>query len=98
MHDTALIRDHSVATHKDIVRNCLSENLHFQDVCNDLFGFPVYIWVNKRDVIVACDDVSERGQSLFYALYRDSIGKRIAEMLKLLVGGGGGHEQAMAIA
>ena len=78
MHDTALIRDHSVATHKDIVRNCLSENLHFQDVCNDLFGFPVYIWVNKRDVIVACDDVSEGGQSLFDALDGDRIGEGVA--------------------
>jgi hypothetical protein len=61
MDDPALICDRTIATHEDIVGDGLTENLDFKHIGDYLFGFPIDIWMHEGDVVVACDDVSERG-------------------------------------
>ena len=54
--------------------------------------------MHQRDVVIARDDVPERAQPLLDALDRDGGGQRIPEVLELLVGGGGGDQEAVAVA
>lgn len=49
-------------------------------------------------MIVAADDVSKRGESLFYSLDLDAVGDRVAEVLEFLVGGSGGNEETFLVA
>ena len=73
MYETALVRDCAVAPDEDVVGDGLSEDLDFEHVGDDLLCLAVDVWVHERDVVVACDDVSEGGQSLFDALDRDGV-------------------------
>lgn len=48
-------------------------------------------------MVVGHDDVSERGQALFYALDFHRVGYAVAQVLQLLVRRAGGDEQALAV-
>ena len=48
-------------------------------------------------MVVGADDVAERGEALFYALDLDGVGDRVAQVLELLVGRGGGDEEAFSV-
>jgi hypothetical protein len=61
MDDPTLICDRRVTAHKDIVGDGLPENLDFEHVGDNLFGFPIDIRMHESDVVVARDDISERG-------------------------------------
>lgn len=98
VNDTALVRDDGITADKHVVRDRLPENLHLQDIGNDLLRLAVDIGVDEGNVVVACDDVSERRKALLYALDRDGVGERVPEMLELLVRGRGGDKKAMAVA
>ncbi len=97
VHDATLIRDHGVTAHQHVVGDGLPEDLHLQHIRDDFLRFPVNIWVDQGNIIVARDDVPECRQSLLYPLDRDCIGEGIAQVLKLLVCGGGGYEQAVTV-
>ena len=98
MDKTALVGDSAIASHKDVISDRLSENLDLEHVGNDLLRLAINVWVHKRDVIVACDDVTERREPLLYYLDRDGVRQRVPEVLELLVGGGRWDKQAMTVA
>lgn len=88
MHQTALIRDRTVAPHQNVVGDCLPEHLDLEDICDDLFCFPIDIWMDESDIVVTCDDISEGRKSFFNSLDGDGVWEGVAQMLELLVGGG----------
>lgn len=49
-------------------------------------------------MVVCADDVSQRGEALFYSLDLDAVGDGVAEMLQFLVGGRGRDEEAVFVA
>jgi hypothetical protein len=54
--------------------------------------------VHERDIVVARDNVAEGREALLDALDGDGGREGIAQVLQLLVGGGVGHEEAVAVA
>jgi hypothetical protein len=86
-----------VRANKDVVGDCLSENLDTQNIGNDLLGLALQIRVDKGDVVVAANDVAESGKALFDTLDLYIIGDAVAQMLELLVGCAGGDEQTSAV-
>jgi hypothetical protein len=98
MDETALIGDCTIRADEDVVGDRLAEHLDFEHIRDDLLRLAIDVGVYERDVVVARDDVSERRQTLFYALERDGLRERVAQVLQLLVGRGRGHEQPVAVA
>jgi hypothetical protein len=97
MYESTLIRYRAIASDEDIVRDRLSEDLNLENIGDDLLCLPIDVGVNKRNVVVACNDVPQGRQTLFYPLNGDGLREGVAKVLKLLIGGRGGNEQAMAI-
>ena len=60
MHETTLVGDSTVAADQDVVCNGLPEHFDLQHVGDDLFRFTIDVWVYKRDVVIAGNDISER--------------------------------------
>ncbi len=54
--------------------------------------------MNQCHVVVARDDVAQSGETFFYTLNLDTIGKRVANMLELLICGGVGKQQTLLVA
>ena len=73
VHETTLIRDRAITSNKNVFCNCLPENLNLEDISNNFFGLPVYIWVDHGDVIVARDNISQCRETFFDTLNRDSV-------------------------
>lgn len=86
MYEAALVCYRAVAAHQDVVCDRLTENLDFQDIGDDLFCFAVDVWVDEGDVVIACNNISECGESLFDSLDGYGLGEGISQVLELLVG------------
>lgn len=97
MYKPALVRDRAIAAHQDVIGDGLSEDLDLEDIGDDLLGLAVDVWVDEGDVVVARDDVSERGESLFYPLDRDGVWQRVSQVLELLVRCRRWDKQAVAV-
>ena len=97
MHQRALVADPAIAPHEDVIGDGLTEDLDLEDVGDDLLRLSVDIGVDERHVVVGGDDVAEGGEALLNALEGDSGGERVAEVLKLLVGGGGRDEETVSV-
>ena len=98
MHQTALVAQAHVRAHKHIVRDRLAEHLHPQDVGNDFLRLALEVRVDEGNVVVGGNDVAEGREALLDALDAHAVGERVAQVLQLLVRGGGGDEQALAVA
>ncbi len=98
MYEPALVRDRAVRADEHVVRDRLAEHLYLEHVRDDLLRLAIDVGVHKRDVVVARDDVAERGEALLDALQRDRVRERVAHVLQLLVRRRRGHEQAVAVA
>ena len=83
--DTTGVAQAHVRANKDVVGNCLSEDLDTQNIGDDLLGLALQIRVDKGDVVVAANDVTEGGKALFNALDLYIVGDAVAQMLELLV-------------
>lgn len=94
----AAVRERAERADERVARDGLSEDLDAEDVADDFFCFSVELRVHQRHVVVARDDVAERGETLFDALDDDLVGEAVAEHLQLLVGGGARDEQALSVA
>ena len=102
MHQTALVREHAVAPHQRVPRDRLPEHLHAQHVRHDLLrllaltlprlAYAVQIRVEQRHVVVARNQVAQRGQPLVHTLHHHFVGKRVADVLQLRVYNEGGEE------
>jgi len=97
MDNPTLICDGTITAHEDIIGDGLAENLDLEHVGDYLFGFPIEIWMHESDVVVAGDNIPERGEALFYPLYGDRVREGVAEMLQFLIGGRGWHKQSVTI-
>lgn len=79
--ESSLVRDRTITSDEDVVSDGLSENLDFEDISDDFFCLSVDVGVHKGDVVVACDDVSEGGETFLDTLDGDGIGERISQVL-----------------
>jgi hypothetical protein len=98
VHKSTLVGNSAIAPDEDVVCDSLPKDLDLEDVCDDLLRLAVEIWMYEGDVVVACDDISERGQTLFYSLEGDGVREGVAQVLELLVSRGGGYEKTISVA
>jgi hypothetical protein len=94
----ALIADGAIAPDEDVIGDGLTEDLDLEDVGDDLLGLAIEVRVDEGDVVVAGDDVAQRGETFLDALDGDAVGEAVAEVLEFLVGRRGRNEEAMSIA
>lgn len=95
---THLVGEGTVRANEDVGGNGLAEDLDLEGVGNNLFRLAVNVGVDERDVVVAGNHVAEGRQPLLDTLDGNGGRERVAEVLQLLVGRGGGHEEAVAVA
>jgi len=98
MHNSPLITQCHITPHQDIIRDSLPKHFYLQCICDDFLRLPLQIRVYERHVVIAADDVSERGQPFFYTLDLYRRGEGVTQMLQLLVGGGCWDEEAVSVA
>ena len=67
------------------------------DCYSHLLGLTLQIRVHDCDMVVAANNIAERGEALFYALDFDFGRKRVTQMLQFLVCGGCGDEKTFAV-
>lgn len=53
--------------------------------------------MDERDIVVAGDNISESGKTFFDPLDGNRGRERVTEVLQLLVGGGGGDKETVAV-
>lgn len=96
--EAALVRERAVRADKNVGRDRLPENLDLEDVGNDLLSLAVDVRVDKRDVVVAGDDVAKGREPLLDPLDRDRGREGVADVLQFLVGARRGEEETVPIA
>ena len=80
-----------------MVGHRVAQDVDLQDVGDEFLCVGLEIRVHERDVVVAGDDVAERGEALVDAADGDGVGEGVAQVLQFLVGGGGREQQAVAV-
>jgi hypothetical protein len=98
MHDSTHIVEHGVAAHQRILGNRGLEGLDPQGVTDDLLGEPVDLGVHQGHVVVAGNAVAQGRQLLLNPADHHRLWQGIADPLELVVRGGAGDQQALAIA
>jgi len=88
----------SVRANEGVFSDRSTEGLDSEDVADDFFSLAGEISVDQGNVVVGADAVTEGGEALFNALDLDGIGKRVAEMLELLISGNGRNDEAVLVA
>mmetsp|Transcript_9594 Transcript_9594/g.40198 ORF Transcript_9594/g.40198 Transcript_9594/m.40198 type:complete len:314 (+) Transcript_9594:222-1163(+) len=73
VHDASLVRELAVRPDENLPRHGLAENLYAQHVGDNLLRLLVDVGMDERDVVVARDAVSQRGQPLIDALHDDVV-------------------------
>ena len=97
VNKTTLVGDRAITSDKDVIGNCLSEDFDLENIRNDFFGLTINVGVHESDVVVACNNVSECGKSLFYTLNGHGIGEGVPQVLELLVGSCRWHEETVTV-
>ena len=97
MHEPPPITQTEVTPDQHVLRDRLPEDLDAEHVRDELLRLALHVRMHERDVVVARDDVAQRAEALLDALDPDGARQRVAQVLQLLVGGGGGHEEAVAV-
>ena len=98
MDEPSLVCDRAVRADEDIFGDGLAEDLDLEDVRDDLLRLAVDVGMNERDVIVACDNVTERGETLLDTLEGDGVWEGVTEVLELLVRRRRWYKKPMAVA
>lgn len=98
MYKPTLVRNCTITTNEDVIGNRLSEDFDLEHIRDDFFCFPIDIWMHEGNIVVACNDVSERGETFFDSLDGYCVGEGVSDVLEFLVGCGGGDEEAMSVA
>lgn len=81
MDKPPLVGDRAVRANEDVVCDRLAEDLDLEHVRDDLLCLAIDVGVHERDVVIAGDDVAERGEPLLNALEGDGFWEGIAQML-----------------
>jgi hypothetical protein len=97
VYEATLVGNRTVGANKDVIGDGLAEYLHFEHISNDFFSLTIDVRMDECDIVIACDHVSEGGETLLDTLDRDSIGERVTEVLQLLVCCSRGDKEAMPI-
>jgi hypothetical protein len=58
MYESSLICDRTIAPDEDVVCDGLSEDLDFENVCDDLLCLAVNVGVDEGNIVVACNDIA----------------------------------------
>jgi hypothetical protein len=98
MDEPAVVAQGHVGAGENVGGDGLAEDLDAQSVGDDLLGFALEVRMNEGDVVVGADNVTEGGEAFFNPLDGDGRGKGVADVGEFLVGGGGGEEEAFAVA
>ena len=53
-----MVRYSAIASHEDVIGDCLPEDFDLEHIGDDLLGFAVNVWVYEGDIVVTRDDVS----------------------------------------
>jgi hypothetical protein len=61
MYEPALVCYGAAAAHEDVVGDRLPENLDFKHIGDDLLRLTIDVGVHEGDIVIACNDVPERG-------------------------------------
>ena len=80
---------------RKVTLNPINYNFAYPD---NLLGLLAHFGVDEGNVVVDGDAVSERGEALLHTLDTHGIGEGIADVLELLVGGGGREEESVSVA
>ena len=59
MDDSSLVGECHIGSDQDVVGNGLTENFDAENISDDLLGFALNIWVDKCNMVVTDDYVSE---------------------------------------
>mmetsp|Transcript_11303 Transcript_11303/g.32569 ORF Transcript_11303/g.32569 Transcript_11303/m.32569 type:complete len:202 (-) Transcript_11303:230-835(-) len=94
MNHSTLVGNVHIGTDEGLPPDGLSKDLDAQNVRDDLFRFPIRVWMYESDVIVGTNNVTESRQSFLDALDHDLVGQRVSEVLQFLVRGGVGDQQS----
>jgi hypothetical protein len=97
VYKSSLIGDSTIGANKYVVRDRLAEDLNLEYICDDLFRLAVDIRVDECDIVIACNNVSKRGETLLNPLNRNGVRQGVAQVLELLVGCGGRDEEAVPV-
>ena len=98
VHKAALIADRAIAADEHVAGDRLAKHFDAEHVGDDLLRLLVEVGVHERDIVVACNAVAKRRQALLDATNLDIVGQRVAQVLQLLVGGGGRHQETILVA
>ena len=85
MDESSLVRDRAVRADEDIFGDGLAEDLDLEDIRDDLLRLAVDVGMHERDMVVACDNVTERREALLDTLKGDGVWEGVTEVLELLV-------------
>jgi hypothetical protein len=73
VYEGALVAQNGVRADEVLIGDVTSENFDLENVVDDLLGFLVDVGVDESHVVVACDDVAQRRQTLLDALDYDGV-------------------------
>lgn len=73
MNEATLVGECAVAANEWLSCDRCLEGLDAEHILNDLFGDLVNLGVHQSDMVVSCDNVSERRKSFFDSLDADAL-------------------------
>lgn len=98
MDKRSLVAERTVRTDKDVPGDSLAEHFDAEHVSNKLLGLAINVRVDKSDIVVAADDVTEGAEALLYTLNAHRIRQGVSEVQEFLIGSLCRDEQAAAVA
>jgi len=79
-YQSPLITKCTITSNKGIPSYCLSKYFYTEYITNNLLRLSFDIRMHKSDIVITCDNISQRRQSFFNSLYFDTARNRISKM------------------
>ena len=95
--DASEVGDDGVGADQGVLGDGGTEGLDLEGIADNLLGLAAEIGVDQADVIVADAAVTEGGEALLDAGQLDVVGEGVTEVLELLIGADGGHDEAVTV-
>jgi len=91
------VGDDGVGADQGVLGDGGTEGLDLKGITDNLLGLTAQIGVDQADVIVADAAVTEGGEALLDAGQLDMVGEGVTEVLELLIGADGGHDETVTV-
>jgi hypothetical protein len=98
VNDSTLIAKRAVGANKHVLGNRLTEDFDTKHILDDILSSLIDIRVNKSNVIVTNNTVTESRQLIFDSSKLNVIRKSIAKELELLISGSGRNKKTVLVA